>query len=326
MQDRCIGVKSVVPPVPGDTRWFATLKMLEAFKASESAFILQTAQSNKMRPISPIDWKNATGYVEIMRYFEIATKIQEGEKYLTLSSLIPVLIVLRQKLNSYIQNRDNCGFGIGFAKNLLVSMYDRFGKYPNFMLLRPHCYATFSDPRFKWVFFQNKPEVAHIKDEIISDIKVLFETAQPTVVNNESANDSFWGSFEKCSDDHEQTASNSIESEIYRWGGLSRMPRETNPLPQMEGLQREYPHIYKVFRKYNVIPATQNRDERIFSLVARNTSAQCRNITVDSIEKKVIIASAIRSNGFIFDYTDHLNLSSESESESEPEPESDADL
>ena len=95
------------------------------------------------------------------------------------------------------------------------------------------------------------------------------------------------------------------------------MPRETNPLPQMEGLRREYPHVYKIFRKYNVYPATQNRDERIFSMVARNTSSQCRNIKVDSIEKKVLIASAIRSNGFIFDYADNLDVSSESESDSD---------
>ena len=52
-------------------------------------------------------------------------------------------------------------------------------------------------------------------------------------------------------------------------------------------------------------------------MVARNTTAQCKNITVDSIEKKVLIASAIRSNGFIFDYADTCNLDVSSESESE---------
>ena len=70
-----------------------------------------------------------------------------------------------------------------------------------------------------------------------------------------------------------------------------------------------------VWKKYVVFPATQNRDKRIFSMVARNITAQCKNITVVSIEKKVLIASAIRSNGFIFDYADNLDVSSESEQE-----------
>ena len=87
----------------------------------------------------------------------------------------------------------------------------------------------------------------------------------------------------------------------------------------MEGLRAEYPHVYKVCRKYAVYPATQNRDERIFSMVARNTTALCRNITVDSIEKKVLIASAIRSNGFIYNHSNLTTQDISSESDSEPE-------
>ena len=48
----------------------------------------------------------------------------------------------------------------------------------------------------------------------------------------------------------------------------------------------DYPRIYVIFRKYCVFPSTQNRDERIFSLVSLNTQARSRRIQVDTIEKK----------------------------------------
>ena len=50
---------------------------------------------------------------------------------------------------------------------------------------------------------------------------------------------------------------------------------------------------------------------RIVSMVGKNTGAQCRSINVDTIEKKVLIGSAIRSNGCIFNYQDGADSSSD---------------
>ena len=68
----------------------------------------------------------------------------------------------------------------------------------------------------------------------------------------------------------------SIDAEILRWSGLSSLSRTTNPLHAMDALKSDYPRIFRLFRKYCIFPSTQNRDERIFSLVARNTRPQCR--------------------------------------------------
>ena len=82
----------------------------------------------------------------------------------------------------------------------------------------------------------------------------------------------------------------------------------------MKALKSDYPRIFRLFRKYCVFPSTQNRDERIFSLVAQNTRPQCRRIKVDTIENKVLIGSAILSHGFIFNYKDGNDSSSDEES------------
>ena len=38
--------------------------------------------------------------------------------------------------------------------------------------------------------------------------------------------------------------------------------------------------------KFSIFPATQNKDERLFSMVGRTTGALSRNIRVETIEKK----------------------------------------
>ena len=58
----------------------------------------------------------------------------------------------------------------------------------------------------------------------------------------------------------------------------------------MKNLNTEFPQINKVFRKYCIFPSTQNRDEQIFSLVGLITRPHCRNISVDTIEKKFWLA------------------------------------
>ena len=70
----------------------------------------------------------------------------------------------------------------------------------------------------------------------------------------------------------------------------------------MQTLKTEYPNICKLFQKFSIFPASQNKDDRLFSMVGRNTGALSRNITVETIEKKVVVGSAIQKHGFIFDY------------------------
>jgi hypothetical protein len=59
-----------------------------------------------------------------------------------------------------------------------------------------------------------------------------------------------------------------------------------------------------MFQKYSIIPATQNKDEQLFSMVSRNTQPITRSIKAEMIDTKVVVGTAIRSHRFIFDYFD----------------------
>ena len=122
-----------------------------------------------------------------------------------------------------------------------------------------------------------------------------------------SQGDSFWSAFERKGHGESDRDVTSIDAEIQRWSGLSSLSRTTDPVHAMDALKSDYPQIC-------VFPSTQNRDERIFSLVAQNTRPQCRRIKVDTIENKVLIGSDIQSHGFIINYKDGNDSSSDEES------------
>ena len=86
------------------------------------------------------------------------------------------------------------------------------------------------------------------------------------------ATDSFWGAFDRL-EKEESSDQISVDREIHMWGGLSAPSRSSFPVHLMQTLKKEYPNICKLFRKFSIFPASQNKDERLISMVGRNTGA-----------------------------------------------------
>ena len=55
---------------------------------------------------------------------------------------------------------------------------------------------------------------------------------------------------------------NPIEKELSQWKGMSAPSRTSNPIA---GSKREFPMINTIFRKFGILPAIQNADERLIS-------------------------------------------------------------
>ena len=157
-------------------------------------------------------------------------------------------------------------FGIGFAKNILASLSDRFGRYPQFMLMRPHVLATITDPRYSWIYFDQREELANVRDDALDFLREemrLIATemderpvqSTPNNANSNNESDSFWGDFDRRKTGPSQPLSDPIEKEIASWKGISPLPRTSNPLHAMAGLKMDFPLINKVFQKFAVLPA-----------------------------------------------------------------------
>ena len=139
--------------------------------------------------------------------------------------------------------------------------------------------------------------------------------AQSSSSKHSDDKDDFWGDFDSVAEN--QTSATSIEVEIQMWTRISRTRRTANPIAAMEALKSDFPRIYRMFRMYSIFPATQNKDERLFSLIAQNTGPLSRRIKVETIERKVVVGSAIQKHGFVFDFSSAPKANDNSESSDE---------
>ena len=135
----------------------------------------------------------------------------------------------------------------------------------------------------------------------------LLETSASQSINAETANgsgekDVFWGSFDKDDSIDRVNAATSVEAEIWLWSGINPLSRHSNTICAVTSLKIDYPRIFKHVRKYSVFPATQNSDERLFSMVNRNAGALSQSIKIETVEQKVVVGSAIQRHGFVFHY------------------------
>ena len=233
------------------------------------------------------DWSNLKAFIAILKPFHSASMIEQGDSYVTISASIPIILTLNQKMNAYVRNPDNIGYGIGFAKKILASLEDRFGRNLSFLEKKPYCLATFADPRFFRVYYSNDSRIEAAREKVIGWVKEETENStqsesSPTSQPSDNANepDEFWGWFDSQQKSATLDTFQSIDSEISSWGKSSALSRNTDPIHAMNGLKRDFPSINHIFGKYCVILATQNADELLFSIEARNTGPLCRSIKI----------------------------------------------
>jgi len=134
-----------------DTRWNSTYSMLERFiQLSEkiSCIILQCLTAPPMLTASEL--QAAKEFVQLLKPFEDATNIICGEYYLTASKVIPIVNILKNKLQTIEPSTD---IGHHFKKALKDQFIKRFENIEQVSLL---AIATILDPRFENINFINK--------------------------------------------------------------------------------------------------------------------------------------------------------------------------
>ena len=76
------------------------------------------------------------------------------------------------------------------------------------MLMRPHVLATMTDPHYSWIYFDQREELANVRDDALDFLReemrlIATETDELPVqstANNATSNtesDSFWGDFDR---------------------------------------------------------------------------------------------------------------------------------
>ena len=140
--------------------------MLERFLELKEALVLFFVQEKCDDALSPQDWNDVDGLVQVLRPLYDATVEISAEKFTTMSKVIP----LTNLLFSFYGEEESGVVGC-FKKEIFKSLRNRFHWAEGFT---NYAVATMLDPRFKQVAFSGPLQVTHAcnmaKSEALKEI------------------------------------------------------------------------------------------------------------------------------------------------------------
>lgn len=155
------------------TRWNSTLRQLQAVLSLEMSSLnaLLEKEGHKNLIISAREWSQLTEACEILDPFAEATELTEGEKCVTISSVLPAVLKLQLHLQVFSVKAKYCA---PMVKSLTASLNHRFDGLLNASTPSPfrhdvqpgtsfdsqiYLIAAFFDPKFKlrWIDKDTRP-------------------------------------------------------------------------------------------------------------------------------------------------------------------------
>lgn len=148
-------------------------------------FISPILLENKLAPdmLTAIELDSAREFLNVLKPFEIATKIVCGEKYLTTSKIIPVVGIIREKLTAFNSQSKS-------AKQLKSNAMNNFNsRFLYLQLDTKLVIATLLDPRYKKLYITNQKNLEVAINSIQSELQYFDDGNSSDKENDNTYND-----------------------------------------------------------------------------------------------------------------------------------------
>lgn len=258
------------------TRWNSTYYMVQRFLELLKVvgqILIDDASSPEMPSASEVE--TLRNLETLLKPFEFATTEISGEKYVTMSKIIPMVHCLKNRLENYESNDANI---LAVRDCLLSAVEKRFGKAEQNSRI---AISTILDPRFKTLHFKNPTACA----KAIAKLKAMCAGEQSSEESEEDAPTveagepfDFWQTHKELvhGKRKRKQSSGADSSEVTLYLSNPVSPLKSNPLEQWEEMMTIFPGLYKLARQYLLNMATSVPCERLFSK-AGATITQDRN-------------------------------------------------
>ena len=253
-----------------ETRWNSS------YTCMESILFLKPALKNLMEKDSKWEqfslnyreWKLLEGAVKLLKPFMIATKLLEAEKTPTINLVIERILTLEDGLKSFISNRNNCQYGVTFAKALFKNLQKRFPNSGGDIFERK--VANYLDPRYKGIHLSVIGELEQTKlemNEKFGDAEESGQTAQAS--GNESPNLELSPTSrllkQARSRRMEESPNNKLKAEMTKYESFSLSHKQGSILFWWKTHSSLLPILSKIARRILAIPSSSAKSERVFS-------------------------------------------------------------
>lgn len=255
-----------------------------------SCILLQCPTAPPM--LSALELQSVKEFINLLKPFEDATKIICGEQYLTASKVIPIVNILKNKLQVY---EPSTNIGRHFKKMLKDQFIKRFENIEQVSLL---AIATILDPRFKNINFNDKVACSQAINKITKLInsKVIDTTVECQSRRQTSDCDrtNFWS-------EHEKLVNLTMSKHIVNQDS-GQMPEEfryylNQPSIKMDESVLNYWSITRdsylsvLAFKYHSLIATSVPSERLFSKAGKIITEERSRLSSDHLNQLLFLHS-----------------------------------
>lgn len=275
-----------------ETRWNSEHDMLSRLLQLKAAVCLELATSDTtIANLTPQEWRTIEGLVKALEPVASATKDLSGQKYATLSSVIPFLYGTEMILKECIAADDTTSL---FAKNMLKAMKARFVGYSQ---QKEYVLATACDPRFKHIFCTEAAQEMILVEFAHSELE---KSAPPCdrpgpsapVPSTSERDTGIWDRIEKLakSSGQKQLHGSSSIDEFRQYLREPTCGRNEDPLAywRTSGKQK-YPSVSTLAMKYLGIPATQVPSEKLFSTAGNIVTARREKLSPEHVQQLLFL-------------------------------------
>lgn len=241
------------------------------------------------------EWLLAEDVVALLRPFEKLTVILSGEKYVSLSSVIPLIFGLQNAINTKTPETSHGKF---LQRSLANEVEKRLGVYET---NRTAAKATFLDPRLKKKAFGSELNANNAQMSIINELKdyMSIENSNQVVesITTESiyVEDEIWGAIDKkiLQNNTQLNPYSTAALTIKQYIELPYLDRKMDPLLFWEEKKQLFPALYKLALKYLCIPATSVPSERLFSKAGMLCNARRNRLVPKKLNQILFLNSTI---------------------------------
>ena len=282
------------------TRWNSIFIMVESFKNLFIAFSTSTRKPGVLYPdekdaftFSSYEEKVIDDVLAVLNDCKMATDIWEGQKYVTISCVFPILFRIVDKVSAIDCLTDA---GQDLRDTLVTNLLSRFSLTDDEYLtgMSVHTIASFLDPRFKDLSFLGAELHYRIHNTVAEEmehVEILSTSDETTEQQGNGPKVSklskLMGESVSTSVDEPQVTGvrmRSIVDELTAYKNEAKEDLDCDPLAWWKLKAVKYPRISVIARRYLQIPATSASSERLFSSYGNIYTERRMSLRADTAE------------------------------------------
>ena len=263
-----------------ETRWNSTLDMLESYIKQHTEVTGVLCKGGKahlclIENDETDEIKEIKQTIETLKPLKEATLELSGEKFTTLSKVVPMITALKRSI---------CKQQNPLALALQTELSYRFDDFVNEDYLN---LTMVLDPRFK----SKSPDAA-----IYMKVKELFprEDTATTIQANPAwekkvKESSYWQEWDQDMDTDVQDYQSKADQELQYYAKMPNLQRSCDPLIWWQAQSHALPEMTKLARRYLCIPATSVPSERVFSKTGEIISKRRASIKPKNVDMLIFL-------------------------------------